>query len=346
MPLCSSRRVGAPRWAAPWLVVVGVILLAMPSPALAQAPSSPGASVDDVLAAVVRIKTFINPDGRTLQTLGREREGSGIVIDSSGLVLTIGYLMVEAHAADVTTSDGRTVAADVVGYDHDTGFGLLRATAPLKVKPMALGASSGVAVGARVIVAGGGGGDAVGAVEVVAKRVFAGYWEYLLEEAIFTAPPVPWWSGAALVSSEGRLVGVGSLVVSDASGKGDGTAGNMFVPIDLLAPILGELIGSGRVSGAPRPWLGMTTHDVGGHLVVARAVPGGPADKAGLKPADIVVGVDGAATATLPDLYRKIWSLGRAGKVVQLDVLRNGEKLRIDVTSASRREHLRLKSTF
>lgn len=303
-------------------------------------------SVDDVVQAVVRIKTFINPDGRTQETLGREREGSGVVIDSDGLVVTIGYLMVEAHAAEVTTNDGHTVAADVVGYDHDTGFGLLRATAPLKVKPMALGKTAALAAGTRVIVAGSGGADMLGAVEVVAKREFAGYWEYLLDEAIFTAPPVPWWSGAALVDSSGKLVGIGSLIVGDASGKGEGNPGNMFVPVDLLPPILGELIGSGRVSGAARPWLGMTTHDVGGHLLVTKVAPDGPAEKSGLRSADIITGVGGRATGSLPELYRRIWGLGSAGTLVPLDVVRESGKLRIDVPSSSRRQHLRLKSTF
>ena len=223
----------------------------------AAAHAQPATTLDDLAAAVVRIKTYINPDGRTVQNLGREREGSGIVIDSDGLVLTIGYLMVEAHSAEVVTNDGRTVPADVVGYDHETGFGLLRATEPLKVRPMALGKSADLKEKDPVLVASFGGADMVAPAHVAARREFAGSWEYLLDDAIFTAPPHPAWSGAALISREGKLVGVGSLVVGDASGKGDGEPGNMFVPIDRLPPILADLIADGRASGPARPWLGV-----------------------------------------------------------------------------------------
>jgi S1-C subfamily serine protease len=317
------------------------LLLATATVTTAQSPT-----LSDAIESVVRIKTFINPEARTQDTLGREREGSGVVIDSGGLVLTIGYLMLEAHAAELTTRAGRRVAAEVVGYDHDTGFGLLRATASLDIKPMPLGSSAALKDGARMLIAAGG-RDEVGGVEVVARREFAGYWEYLLESAIFTAPPVPWWSGAALIGEDGRLVGIGSLIVGDAKAKGgDPEPGNMFVPIDLLPPILGELIGSGRVSGAPRPWLGITTHEIGGHLLVARVVPGGPAEKAGVAKGDLVAGVDGARVATLSALYRAIWAKGNAGVVVPLDIVRDGETQRIAVTSANRRAHLRLKSTF
>ena len=179
---------------------------------------------------MVRIKTHINPEGRTVEGLGREREGSGIVIDSDGLVLTIGYLMVEAYAAEVVDNNGRTVPANVVGYDHETGFGLLRTIEPLKLKPMPLGKSADIKERDPVLIASFGGTAMVGAAYVVAKREFAGSWEYMLDEALFTAPPHPAWSGAALISREGKLVGVGSLIVGDAAGGSDKTPGNMFVP--------------------------------------------------------------------------------------------------------------------
>ena len=216
-------------------------------------------ALEELISAVVHIKTFINPDGRTLQNLGREREGSGIVIDGNGLVLTIGYLMVEAHAAQVTTNDGRTVPANVIGYDHETGFGLLQAIAPLKLKPLAIGKSADVKERDAVVVASFGGPDRAGRALVMAKREFAGNWEYMLDEAIFTTPPHPQWSGAALINREGKLVGVGSLIVGDATGNRDNVPGNMFVPIDRLPPILGDLIADGRASGPPRPWLGIST---------------------------------------------------------------------------------------
>jgi S1-C subfamily serine protease len=309
------------------------------------APPAGSATLDELLSGVVHIKTYITPDGRTTENLGREREGTGIVIDSDGLVLTIGYLMVEAISAEVTTNDGHAVAANVVGYDNETGFGLLRTISPLKVRALEMGKASAVQVGDPLIAASFGGPGGAMPVHVVAKREFAGNWEYMLDEAIFTAPPHPAWSGAALINHEGKLIGVGSLIVNDATGKGEGTRGNMFVPIDRLPPILGDLLADGHPAQA-HPWLGLNTDDVGGHLVVSRVTPGAPAEKAGLRRGDIIVGVNGEPAKSLPELYRKIWSQGAAGADVPLDVLQNHEHRRIEVHSINRLDDLRLKSSF
>ena len=324
-----------------FIAAAAILLLGAFGPAQAQT-----VSLEELVAAVVRIKTFIDPEGRSTQNLGREREGSGIVIDSTGLVLTIGYLMLEAHSAEVATGDGRTVQANVVGYDHETGFGLLRTVAPLKVRPMPMGKSSEIKPKDQVLIASFGGTDMVGAAHVVARREFAGSWEYLLEQAIFTTPPHPLWSGAALINREGKLVGVGSLVVADTSGKGDGTPGNMFVPIDRLPPILAELIAEGRVQGPARPWLGLTIEPIAGRLLVAHVVPHSPAEKAGVQAGDVVVGVGGAPAKNLGDFYRKVWARGSAGVSVPVDVARENARRRIDIPSMSRYDHLKLKSTF
>jgi serine protease Do len=294
----------------------------------------------------VRVKTFINPEGRTTENLGREREGSGVVIDSSGLVLTIGYLMVEAHSAELMTQDGHTVAANVVGYDHETGFGLLRAAAPLNVRPMPMGKSAGLKANDPVLIASFGGTDMVGAARVVARRDFVGSWEYLLEDAIFTAPPHPLWSGAALISREGKLVGVGSLIVGDATGTKSNTPGNMFVPIDRLPPILSELVANGRVSGPGRPWIGVTTEEIGGRLFVSRVTEESPAAKAGLQRGDIIVSVNGETPSSMADFYRKIWARGDAGTMVAIEVLQGRELRRIEIKSMNRLDHLKLKSSL
>jgi S1-C subfamily serine protease len=304
------------------------------------------ASLEELVSAVVRIKTYINPDGQTVQSLGRERSGSGIVIDEEGLVLTIGYLMVEAHAAEVVTNAGRTVPASIVGYDHETGFGLLKAIEPLKLKPLPFGKSADLKKEDPVLVASAGGPNMVGAAHVVAKREFAGNWEYLLDEAIFTSPPHPAWSGAALISRDGKLVGVGSLIVGDAAGKGDSTPGNMFVPIDRLPPILADLIADGRPASPPKPWIGVTTVEMHGRLVVSRVTAGGPAEKAGLQRGDIIVGVAGEPAKTMAEFYRKVWARGNAGTTVPVDVLQDNAVKRIDVTSMNRLDHLKLKSSF
>jgi S1-C subfamily serine protease len=314
----------------------------------APAEAGEGLSLDELLSGVVQIKTFINPDGYTRESLGREREGTGIVIDDAGLVLTIGYLMVEAHAAEITTNSGRTVPANVVAYDNESGFGLLQAITPLNVRPLQMGKSADVKEGDRMLVAGSGGQAGMIAAHVVAKREFAGNWEYLLDEAIFTAPPHPAWSGAGLISHDGKLVGIGSLIVGDTSGKGEGPRGNMFVPIDRLAPILADLISEGHSLQPAHPWLGLNTDEVDGRLVVSRVSPGAPAEKSGLRRGDVIVGVgaNSEKPKDLPDLYRKIWAQGAGGTSISLDVLQDHERRHFDVPSINRLDRLKLKSTF
>ena len=309
------------------------------------APAETG-SLEDLISAVVKIKTHINPEGRTVQGLGRDREGTGILIDADGLILTIGYLMVEAYAAEVITNDGRTLPASIVGYDHETGFGLLRTIEPLKIKPFTFGKIADVKEKDVVVVASGGGASNVVPALVVSKREFVGNWEYLLDEAIYTSPPHPSWSGAALINREGKLIGVGSLIVGDAAGTKENNPGNVFVPIDRLAPILGDLLTEGRPAGPGRPWLGMNADDMHGRLMVGRVTPGGPADKAGVKRGDVIISVNGEATTSLPDFYRKVWSKGGAGAVIGLDVRNSNTMQHFDIQSINRLDHLKLKSTF
>ena len=301
---------------------------------------------EDLLSSVVRIKTYINPDGRTVDNLGSERDGSGIVIDDSGLILTIGYLMVEAHAAEAITNDGRRIPATVVGYDNDTGFGLLKAVAPLKVRSMPFGKSGDLQVGEPVLAASFGGRDGIAPAFVVSRREFAGPWEYLIDGAIYTAPAHSHWSGAALITRDGKLVGVGSLILGDAPGNGGGTAGNLYVPTDLLMPILADLIADGAAGGNPKPWIGINTQPSEDGLLVSRVTPSSPAEKAGLRRGDLITNVGGDTPKTLPDFYRKLWSLGSAGATVPLDVRRDGQKQHFDVQSINRMDHLKLKSTF
>jgi S1-C subfamily serine protease len=323
--------------------VLDAILISLVS---ASAATAEPTSIEDLVSAVVRINAHINPDGRTVQGLGRDREGSGILIDGDGLVLTIGYLMVEAYAAEIVANNGRTVPANVVGYDQESGFGLLRTITPLKLKPMPLGKSAEIKEGDPVLVASFGGPGMVAGAYVVAKREFAGSWEYLLDEALFTAPPHPAWSGAALINRKGKLVGVGSLIVGDAGGGSDKAPENMFVPIDRLSPILGDLIATGRAIGPGRPWLGINTEEVGGRLFVSRVTPESPAERAGIKRGDVIVGVNAEQPKNLADFYRKVWAQGSAGATVALDVLQQSQVRRIDVKSMNRLDHLKLKSTF
>ncbi len=305
-----------------------------------------GISSKDVIDAVVGISTMIPEDARTAEHLGTIRSGSGIVIDADGLVLTIGYLMMEATAAAVTDATGKLVPAVPVAYDHNTGFGLLRAQQPLGVKPVELGSSADLAEGASVIIISKGGPMPVMPARVVSRREFAGYWEYLLEKAIFTAPPHPSYGGAALISEDGRLVGIGSLVVSDAIPALRPVPGNMFVPIDRLKPIMAELLEKGRVSAPRHPWLGVYSNEKDGRVFVTRVAAGGPADVAGLKPGDIIMGGGGKRIQNIADFYRKIWARGEAGTEVPIDLLPLGggevKIVKVTVSSQDRYDWLKL----
>ena len=234
----------------------------------------------------------------------------------------------------------------LVGYDPESGFGLLRTLEPPKIKPLALGKSADVKEQDPVLVASAGGARMVLPVRVASLREFAGSWEYLVDKAIFTSPPHPAWSGAALINREGKLVGVGSLIVGDAKGESEASPGNMFVPIDLLAPIMAELLANGRTAGPAHPWLGVNAQAAHGGLMVGRVTPGGPAEKSGLRRGDIIAGVDGERTKSLGDFYRKVWAKGAAGVTVPLDVVSGGEPRRVEVQSINRLDTLKLKSTF
>jgi S1-C subfamily serine protease len=294
------------------------------------------------LEAVVRVQAEIPAEARTAGLLGTKRDGSGVVIDASGLVVTIGYLITEAMAAEVTTAAGKASRAEIIGFDTESGLGLLRAAEPLEVKPMPIGTARGLAEKTPVIVAGHGGAEAARAAVVVSRRTFAGYWEYLLEDAIFTAPPHPGWSGAALIAPDGKLAGIGSLVVGDAD---NGFPGNMFVPIDRLGPVMGDLIALGRPSSA-RPWLGANLQEVDGELVVRRVAPEGPAAGAGIRHGDRVAAIDGSAVHDLADFYRALWGRGEAGIKVELTVNRQGEQHEIGVKTIDRYRYLKLGTTY
>jgi len=313
---------------------------------LMAAPARAESELADAFAAVVRLSAQVPPDARSAKTLGTEREGNAVVIDDSGLVLTIGYLILEAMAVTVHDKDGKPVPADPIAYDYDTGFGLARAVRPLGIKPLAMGDSARLVVGEPALVVGHGGPRGSVPAMVVAKREFAGYWEYLLDEAIFTAPPHPNWGGAALVDRHGKLVGIGSLTVADAAGDDSGQAGNMFVPINLLKPILSDLLSDGR-AGEPRPgWLGVYSTEVMGRVVIARVAPEAPAERAGLEPGDVVVSVGGQAVGSLPAFYRSIRRLGAAGVVVPLKVMRGQRVIDLPVRSIDRYRFLKQGKTY
>jgi S1-C subfamily serine protease len=320
------------------------LLLALPAGAAdTQAPrrGNRDLTVNDL--SVVLVRTTAVRDARSNSTLGAQREGSGIVIDSSGLILTIGYLIIEAEKVEIVDAANRIVPATVVAYDNVTGFGLLRAVQPLAIKPVEIGTSTAIGEAEPVLIVG---FDGVAPAYVVSRRQFAGPWEYLLDEAIFTAPATVNWQGSALLNRDGKLLGVGYLAVNDAMGARTQLPGNMFVPIDLLKPILGDLIANGRSPLKPKPWLGVNTQDVQGKLIVSRVSPESPAEKAGLAQGDIIVGVRGQPISGQADFYKRLWASGDAGAVVVLDVLKGTQVQKMDIKSIDRDQYFRPRPTY
>ncbi len=296
--------------------------------------------VVDALPAVVGVHTTIPENRRSAQTLGSEREGHGIVIDDEGLVVTIGYLIMEADTVTVKDSEGRELDARIVGYDYESGFGLVRTIAPLPARPMAFGDSDSLALRSEAYVAGVGGEKATLKVKVAGRREFAGYWEYLLDNAIFTVPAYPLWGGSALVGMDGTLLGVGSLLVQEALGPGaPAFPGNMYVPINRLKPIFTELVETGRLSTPPRPWLGLHTVEHMGQLVVFGISDGGPADRAGLKRGDILEALNGEVLDEVADFYRELWATGPAGTAVTLRMERDNDSFEVTVRTGDRAKY-------
>jgi S1-C subfamily serine protease len=317
-----------------------LLLLAFLTGMFAAAAASAQPKPDETLSAVVGVSVKIQQGARSAATLGRERQGSGALIQAD-YVLTIGYLVIEAEAIEVRSGDGKTMRATLAAYDHGSGFGLLKLAAPLGGTPLPLGDSGALAEREPAMVLNRQGRDGATLVYVVSRRQFTGSWEYLLDSAIFTYPAVPEWSGAPLIGAKGELLGIGSLLVPDAMGAGRQSPGNMFVPIDLLKPILAELIANGRRSAPPRPWLGINADELRGRLFVTRVSEQGPAERAGLKENDLVLAVGDEEVATLADFYRRVWARGAAGVEVPLKVLRGIQVRDVSIRSIDRVQYFK-----
>jgi serine protease Do len=309
-------------------------------PGLSNLPSAIAAA----LPAVVGLRTTIPKDRRSAQTLGAEREGHGVVIDERGLIVTIGYLIMEADTVTITDIDGIDYAAYIVGYDYESGFGLVRTEQALPHQPLLFGDSDLLELRSEAFVAGVGGEKAVLKVKVAGRREFAGYWEYLLDKAIFTVPAYPLWGGSALIGHDGTLLGIGSLLVQEALGPGaPAFPGNMYVPINRLKAIFDELVSRG-ISTPPRPWLGLITVEHMGQLVVGGTSDGGPADRAGLQRGDILHALNGEVLDDLADFYRKLWASGPAGTAVTLRMERDNDSFDVTVRTGDRARYHKLGS--
>jgi len=307
-------------------------------PVQAGAPRAASGDLSRFNASVVRLDAKVPSDASSSRSLGPDRVGTGIILDDR-TVLTIGYLTLEADAVMVTTASGKRIPGSVAGYDHETGFGVVRTVVPLDGKPMALGDSDGIFEKQRVLTLGQGEPEATEIV-VLSRKPFAAGWEYLIERPIFTFPPVNNWTGAALIGQDGSLIGVGSLIVNDAASGQQGVPGNLWVPVNLVKPIMADLISKGRRGANAQPWLGITTESVRGNLMVVRVAPNGPADSAGVSAGDIVLGVGDERVADQAEFYRKVWKVGPAGTTIPLRVLKDGDVRSLPVKSIDRADFL------
>ena len=294
------------------------------------------------LGAVVGLRSHVPADAFSARTLGTEREGSGVVIRPDGLILTIGYLVGESETIWITTATGRVVPGHALAVDFETGFGLVQALGRLEAPAIAMGHAT-PETGVQTVMAAAGGGDEGGAVacSLVAKEPFAGYWEYVLDEALFVAPAHPSWGGAALIGPDGTLAGIGSLVLQHRDKRGRRLDLNMCVPVGLLHPILDDLLAYGRVNKPARPWLGLYAADQEEGIIVASVAPRGPAERAGLRAGDRILGLDGAEATDLAALWRSLWSRGAAGVKVSVEAERDGRRFSVPVASADRASFLK-----
>lgn len=301
----------------------------------------------DALATVVSIRSTIPDDAFTAEVLGTERSGYGVVIRPSGLILTIGYLTAEAETIWVTMSDGTAYPGHVLSYDFETGFGLVQILQRVELQAIEIGSSDRVAIGDTLIVAGHGNDDSTVVARVVARQEFAGYWEYWIDDALFTAPAHQHWGGTAVINTQGELVGIGSLLVQGGSSEDEDDTEdiNMVVPIDILKPRLDDLVKFGRPKSDPRPWLGLYATEISDHVVIMGVASYGPAADAGLEQGDVVMAVDGEEVADLGDFFRRVWTLGPAGTVIPLQINRGGNVVAVSVKSADRTTFLKAPMT-
>jgi S1-C subfamily serine protease len=310
------------------------------SPAVQPKPQDYDYDLDRALASVVGLRANVPADAFTAETLGTERGGNAVLIRDR-VALTIGYLIMEADAVWLIPGEGPAVPGHVLAYDQETGFGLVQALARLDLPVLPLGRSSAAQVGERVVVAGAGGRQHSVAARIVAKEEFAGNWEYVLDEAIFTAPAHPNWGGTALIGPAGDLIGIGSLQIQQASPRSPSEHLNMIVPIDILEPIFEDLLTIGRPNRPPRPWLGLYATEIEDRIVIVGIGTRGPAQQADLRPGDIVLAVAGTEVKDLAGLFRRVWSLGRAGVEVPLLIYRDGRTFEVRVTSGDRYRFLK-----
>lgn len=352
LPTFNSRRFSRPAGRSSAILlailfVAAVVFTPVPTAFAAEPnpqPSFPGLS--DMLRSVVKVHAYALPEAESARRLGMERSGNGIVVGDGGLVVTVGYLVTETESVEIIDENHRTNSAIVVGYDAESGLALLKVPGLSKLKPIPLGNSRNLKADTPVAVSGAGGIDNTIPAVVVSRRPFAGSWEYLLDDAIYTAPAHADWSGAALISTDGKLLGIGALYVNRARSDSERLHGNVFVPVDLLQPLIAQVAANGKVTPKPHPWLGLNPTPHPGGLIVGRLSQHSPAAAAGLKRGDMVVALADKPVDDLADFYRRVWAMGAPGIDVPLTIVREGRSFDVQVRSANRYQFLAKEPTY
>ena len=320
------------------LILIFVFLISTVSISLSeQKKITSEEDVRRIYQSVVKIDSIVPADARTANSLGTIRGGNGIVIDDKH-ILTIGYIVVEAETITITLPNGGVVPAELAGYDHTTGFGILKTILPSKLTPLQIGNSDKLNKEDLLYVLPYLTEGAPSAVKMVSRRSFTGWWEYFLDKPIYTHPMNTSFAGSALINEFGELLGIGSLYVSDAAAEGVPMPGNLFVPINDLKPILNDLIVNGKRTADVKPYMGLTSNDDTGKVMVTRVNDDGPAAKAGFKENDIILKVNKINIQDTEKFYKTVWSQGGPGTLLDFEIERNNQIISLKLTTMDRND--------
>jgi S1-C subfamily serine protease len=287
--------------------------------------------------------------------------GSGFVLDTQGHIVTNNHVIEGAGRILVHFVDDTAVEASLVGADPDNDLAVIRVDVPASLlKPVALGDSAALRVGQRAIAV----GNPFGFEQTMTTGIISALGRVVLQDSGFSLPKLiqtdaainPGNSGGPLLDSQGRVIGVTTLIYS-SSGSSAGVG--FAVPVDTVKRVAPALIATGRFAD---PWLGITGLSLDAELaellslpvtrgvLVRDVIPGGPSDKAALRASDgiievegallsaggdIIVALDGAAVQDMDDLTTRL-SETTVGQTVALTIVRDGEEQRIEVTLEER----------
>jgi S1-C subfamily serine protease len=287
--------------------------------------------VKHLLSSVVHIHTEVPSAHPSTRILGDERMGTGTVVDPSGLILTVNYVVMGGETIQVTLARGRALRAEIVAQDFEVGLALLRVKRQgLPAAPVT--ASESLTRGDPVFALGSTGPRerrvAGGLVTYLGE--FEAYWEYLLDRGIVSSAANPGFGGGPLFTLSGKMVGVVSLNLNEIARS------SLAIPVECYLRNQEEFVRFGRVVSRPqRAWLGVFAHVLEEGVVVAGLVPNGPGARSGIQEGDLIVSLDAREVPTRKDLYLSLWRHA-PGEKMTLEVMRDNQVRRLSVTAGDR----------